>query len=59
MTRSELDKLRAQLSWQHDLERLEMPVVILRELLDDIDRLEARLREADVALAAARTGRDR
>lgn len=59
MTRSELDKLRAQLSWQLDLERLEMPVVILRELLDDIDRLEARLREADVALAAARTGRDR
>jgi len=54
MTRAELAALREQLSWHHDLESFYLPVKMLRELLDDIDRLESRLRAADVALAAAR-----
>lgn len=40
MTRGDLDKLREQLSWLRPFNQIELPVCLVRELLDEIDRLE-------------------
>lgn len=41
MTKAERDELRERLSWLRPQMHVELPVALVRELLDDCDRLEA------------------